>query len=1103
MAVLALALGAPFCLPAQSSATPSTGNKTDSASKPDFSQQPAIVEYIHVSMRYENDGSGTRETRSRIRVQSPAGLTAAGQLVFEYNAIDEQVEIKSVRVLKADGSAVTAGPEAVQDLSAPVAREAPMYTDARQKHVTVPGVSVGDVVEYDVITKAQSLMPGQFWQIWSFSEGVIALDEQLDLNVPKDRTLKIKSSEGIVPSISVEGDRRLYHWATSNLKTPEPIDIFKDFKFDVIKALEGHRSPPAPRVMFSTFQSWSEVGDWYAQLERERRAVTLEIHAKADEIVRGQQTDEAKAEALYYWVSQNIRYVSLSFGVGRYQPHPAAEVLTNRYGDCKDKTTLLEAMLEAEGIKAHPVLANGIAEIDPEMPNPLQFDHVYTLLQIGDKETWVDTTLGVGPFGYLAPQLRGKEALVVSAATSSGLRKAPEDIPLTVEYRIGINGTVDDDGNLDASVEFQTRGDLEVLIRLLNDHLPPEQLAKAADSLLERTNKTTYASVQYTDFKVVNSSDISHPLKAQFHIAGKLVNVNPKKETPEQLTIALTSLPISKWQFLSLLPAAESKPDSSGKPQQLPVDLKGPKIYALDLNLAFATLVAADLPPAKEIRITQGFAEYESSDFWKGNTFHASRSLALRVPTVSLSDSKEYAAFVQKIVEATAISEATSNTSGPASRPSANAYVPATEAQDLYRRGEEEYKRKNWSNAIEAFGSAVKADPKYAAAWRELGRAQMAARQYPAAETTFRKYLDLAPDDHQAYWNLTSALRIEGKYELEENLLVKRIAVAPTEGGSLFRLGEVYLELHRPEQAVPFLERAAVQLPNYTFGQLTLGRAYLETGQNIPALETFRKVIVMDDSENMLNSVAYALSEYKSSLDSAQEWSQRSIEVVERELNNSSLSNVQSQTWALVVKLGQFWDTMGWIKFQQGKTDAAEKYILAAWRVTDDLTIGMHLGRIYEAQNRKDDAMEMYLAALNTFPSDGPLSDDAKDTRKRLSDILGSNSQVDDRLKEYRKKKSPSRTVTIANPGGAQGIAQYTVIIDANSKVVDLAATGSDDPLAILNDAIRAASMPQSFPDDTLKSMPRLSTLACAADNQPCIFTLLPASSASRLVPLN
>jgi tetratricopeptide (TPR) repeat protein len=1131
MAVLLFLLVAPHRVFAQLSATPAGGNKADSNAKQDFSQEPFVYEYIHASMRYENDGSGIREVRARLRVQTPAGLNSAGQLIFQYNALDEQVEIRSIRVLKPDGAIVTAGPETVQDLSAPVAREAPMYTDARQKHVTVPGLAVRDVIEYDVVINAKPLLAGQFWHIWNFEQRAIALDEQLDLDVPANRTVKIKSSEGIEPSSHVEGDRRFYHWARSNLKTPPPVDIFKDFKFDVIKLLGGERPARPPRVMFSTFQSWTEVADWYAELERDRRVPTPEIRAKADEIARDQQTDEAKAQALYYWVSQNIRYVSLSFGVGRYQPHPAAETLSNRYGDCKDKTTLLEAMLEAEGLHAHAVLANSIVDVDPDVPNPLQFDHAYTFLHVAGKDTWLDSTVGVGPFGYLAPQFRGKEALLVSETHSAGLRETPQDFPFTVEYRVGVNGTVDANGTLDSTVELQTRGDLEVLIRLLNNHLSQEQLDKSADRVLAKTNKFLYDSVHYSDFRVLNAGDTSQPVKAQFRVTGKMMYVNPKAATPAQLADALTTRPIAQWHLLTLLPGANSKLDSNHKPEQLPTDLKGPKSYSLNVNLGFGVLVASDFPAPKELRISQDFAEYASSNSWQGNTFHASTSLDLRVATVSASAANEYAAFVEKIVEATAIAPAPKNDgstklaggvipktdawappTSPASAanspktPPADsthaavpAHVPATETQELYKRGQDEAKRKNWANAIEAFGSAVKADPQYPEAWRELGRAHMYARQYPDAEAAFRKYLELAPDDHLAYLNMAWALHTERKYELEEDLLVKRIAVAPKDGDALFRLGAAYLALHLPEQALPVLQRATIQFPKYAAAHLALGEAYLETRQNDLAVETFRKVLKLDDSENMLNSVAYDLAEHVSNLDVAENWSQLSIGVVEKELNETSLSNVQSQTWVLVMKLSHYWDTMGWIKFQQGKMENAEKYLFAAWQVADDQTVGMHLGRLYEAQGRKDDAIEMYLASLQVALANQGLSDDAKETRKRLADMLGGYTQVDDRLAQAHNKKSPLRTVSIANRGGAQGIAQYTVIIDANSKVADLAGTNSEDLLAMLNDAVRAAAMPQSFPDTTLKKLPRLSTLACAAANQPCVFTLLSAGAGSRV----
>ena len=137
-----------------------------------------------------------------------------------------------------------------------------------------------------------------------------------------------------------------------------------------------------------------------------------------------------------------------------------------------------------------------------------------------------------------------------------------------------------------------------------------------------------------------------------------------------------------------------------------------------------------------------------------------STSLDLRVPTIPPNDSKEYAAFVQKVLEATAVPAApkstgtagvassSASTSTPASatsQPKAVPHVPTPETHDIYKRGEEEAKRKNWANAIEAFGSAAKADPQYPDAWRELGRAHMYARRYQDAEAAFRKYRNSLP----------------------------------------------------------------------------------------------------------------------------------------------------------------------------------------------------------------------------------------------------------------------------------------------------------------------------------------------------------------------
>ena len=120
LAVILLLASAAFSQ--QLPAAPSTAKMEDKAA--DYSQEAYVVESQRTVYRFENDGAGKKEVSARIRVQSEAGVERWGQLVFGYNSANERVEIPYVRVLKADGSTVTAPPDAVQDLSAPIEREA-------------------------------------------------------------------------------------------------------------------------------------------------------------------------------------------------------------------------------------------------------------------------------------------------------------------------------------------------------------------------------------------------------------------------------------------------------------------------------------------------------------------------------------------------------------------------------------------------------------------------------------------------------------------------------------------------------------------------------------------------------------------------------------------------------------------------------------------------------------------------------------------------------------------------------------------------------------------------------------------------------------------
>src|SRR3984957_2843002 len=356
---------------ATDSKTSETPPSNPEEAKHDYSTEAFVVEQYRSVYHFENDGTGRKETIARIRVQSEAGVQQWGQIQVGYNSANERVEMDYVRVLKADGSIVKAGEDAVQDLSAPLEQQAPVYTDYRQKHITVPGLRPGEVLEYDIVTVIHTaLAPGEFWADYVFDKNNINLDEEVDVDVPADRPLKLKNKPGIDPKISDQHGRRLYHWTRAHLER-EDDEKNKDKEKD--KKKKKRPDDDRPDIQLTTFVSWEQIGRWYAGLEKDRRAPSPEVRAKAEELTKGLNTDLEKVQALYDFVAKNFRYVSLSLGLGRYQPHSSADVLHNQYGDCKDKHTLLASLLEAEGLHASSVLINSSRKLDPDVPSPSQF----------------------------------------------------------------------------------------------------------------------------------------------------------------------------------------------------------------------------------------------------------------------------------------------------------------------------------------------------------------------------------------------------------------------------------------------------------------------------------------------------------------------------------------------------------------------------------------------------------------------------------------------------------------------------------------------------------------------------------------------------------
>jgi Domain of Unknown Function with PDB structure (DUF3857) len=239
----------PFLLgqsPTNKPAQPSSPKiQTDTAkvtSTADYSQEAYVVERQSTTVSFDKEGNETREQTSRVRVQTDAGVQAWGLLQFPFPSATQTVEILYVRVHKPDGSVVATPEDNVQDLDAEITRSAPFYSDLREKHVAVKGLSKGDVLEFECRWRPiKPLAQGQFWFAYNFKHDGIVLDERLEIKVPSDRAVKLKSIA--TTEEKTEGTGKIYSWTFKNLSSDKELESEK----------RKSKRPPADSLLLTCF----------------------------------------------------------------------------------------------------------------------------------------------------------------------------------------------------------------------------------------------------------------------------------------------------------------------------------------------------------------------------------------------------------------------------------------------------------------------------------------------------------------------------------------------------------------------------------------------------------------------------------------------------------------------------------------------------------------------------------------------------------------------------------------------------------------------------------------------------------------------------------
>ena len=245
--------------------------------------------------------------------------------------------------------------------------------------------------------------------------------------------------------------------SVSNLQHQSPAEQKVNQERTAYQTARGKASPP--QVLAFEFSVLGGSGTLVRQPASRALKPTEEIRAKAAALTANLSDDGAKMRAIYDYVSTRFRYIGIDFGIGRYQPHSAADVLANHYGDCKDKHTLLSALLGAAGIKSFPALISSGHEIDLDVPSPAQFDHVISVISQGEHLTWLDTTPELAPFAYLSAPSVTSTALAILGDKPPSLLLTPADPERIASQSFKIQAKLDDRGSLTGKIARSLQGD--------------------------------------------------------------------------------------------------------------------------------------------------------------------------------------------------------------------------------------------------------------------------------------------------------------------------------------------------------------------------------------------------------------------------------------------------------------------------------------------------------------------------------------------------------------------------------------------------------------------------------------------------------------------
>ena len=399
----------------------------------------------------------------------------------------------------------------------------------------------------------------------------------------------------------------------------------------------------------SALQSWEEAGHTYHVLFASQEKPENEIASHVDTLSTGQSDSLSKIDALYTYVSRKIRYVEVAIGIAGYQPHPAADVYKNQYGDCKDKSNLLISMLSKIGLRGYPALVGtrGDVEADPKAPTLATFDHMIVALPVPanlrsavekfpaydsqNQILWMDPTSEFDPLGQLPEMDQGVFALI-SYPDRGDLQRIPETPSEQngSEYAVKLHLQPDGIGAVEVEAKY---------FGVSNSNRHVFYRGRSQSEILKGFEERVTGYVSQASFRqasIAGTEDNRQQIAEKFSFAGNFANASTG----------------DSWFFQPLILSGIAVPEVPPRPRQLPLDVGAPFHVKVEYRLELPVGMRIERLPDKT-SIKSDFGEVAIDYSMTGNVLVATQMVSFSQSRIPPDKYPDFRDFVNSYIRAT------------------------------------------------------------------------------------------------------------------------------------------------------------------------------------------------------------------------------------------------------------------------------------------------------------------------------------------------------------------------------------------------------------------------------------------------------------------